>query len=159
MDINRIMPPVTWSRHNIFVQSHVDDLAEGIALAAEKGRPSEIYLLGGEQITMEEAMSVWKSTPGGLRFHFWLPTGLLKAMFWPLKPLQRFIGLPAFTSRETVLSTEMNYNFSSDKARRELGWAPRTARQAWLDTMAAERELITRRNGGGLVSRLRPLSD
>jgi len=108
---------------------------------------------------MQEVMSVWESTPGRFRFRLWAPTSLAKALFWPLEPLQRWIGLPAFISRESVASTGISYHYSSEKAKRELGWSPRSARQAWLETLEAERKLKARRNGGGLVSRLRLLDD
>jgi nucleoside-diphosphate-sugar epimerase len=157
--INGVMPPMSWARRNTYVHSHVDDLAEGIALAAEKGRPGETYLLGGDRISMEEALSIWNTVPGGIRSRFWVPTRLAKTLFWSLEPLQRMIGLPAFMSRETAVSAGLNYNFSSEKAKRELGWAPRPARQTWLDTLEAERRLKARRNGAGLVARLRPLDD
>jgi nucleoside-diphosphate-sugar epimerase len=159
MYVNGIKPPMGWARHNIYVHSHVDDQGEGIALAAEKGRPGETYILGGDPISMEEAMNLWLSTPGGIRFLFWLPTGLVKVLFWTLEPFQRWTGLPAFISRETAISAGINYNFSSEKAKRELGWSPRSARQTWLETMEGERQLKARRNGGGLLARLRPLDD
>jgi nucleoside-diphosphate-sugar epimerase len=159
MYVNGIKPPIGWARNKVYVHSHVEDQGEGIALAAEKGRPGETYILGGDQITMEEAMKLWLSTPGGIRFITWLPTGVAKVLFWPLEPFQRWMGLPAFISRETAVAAGVNYNFSSEKARRELGWAPRPARQTWLETMEAERQLKMQRNGGGLVSRLRPLND
>ncbi len=157
--VNGIMPPMGWARRNTYVHSHGDDLAEGIALAAEKGKPGETYLLGGDRITMEQALSLWDTTPGGLRFRFWAPTPLARAMFWTLELLQRLIGLPAFISRETAVSAGLNYNFSSEKAHRELGWSPRPARQVWPEIMRAERQLRAQRNGGGLVARLKPLDD
>jgi nucleoside-diphosphate-sugar epimerase len=157
--VNGILPPMCWGRHNVFSHSHVDDLAEGIALAAEAGRPGETYHLSGGTITMQEVMSVWDSTPGGFRFRLWAPTGLAKALFWPLEPLQRWIGLPAFISREAVASTAINYDYSSEKAIRELGWSPRSARQTWLETMEAECKLKAQRNCSGFVARLRPLED
>lgn len=157
--VNRIMPPISWAREAIFTHAHVEDTAEGIALAAEKGRPGEMYLLAGERITMGEAMAMWCETPGGSRFRLWVPIWLASLMFWPLEPLQRWVGLPAFISRETATGARIDYCFSSEKAKRELGWAPRPARQGWMETMQAERQLQARRNGGGLVSRLNPLDD
>jgi nucleoside-diphosphate-sugar epimerase len=157
--VNGILPPMCWGQHNVFSHSHVDDLAEGIALAAETGRPSETYLLSGDLITMQEVMMAWDSTPGGLRFRLWVPTVLVKILFWPLEPLQRWIGLPAFMSRDAASSSGINYNYSSEKAKRELGWAPRPARQTWLETMEAEHKLKAQRNGARLVARLRPLDD
>jgi dihydroflavonol-4-reductase len=159
MYVNGIMPPMGWARHNTYVHSHVDDQAEGIALAAEKGRPGEIYLLGGDRITMEEAMSLWFATPGGMRSWLWAPTAVARVMFWTLEPLQRLIGLPAFMSRETAVAAGLNYNYSSEKAKRELGWAPRPARQVWPEIMKVERRLKEQRMGEGLIARLHPRDD
>jgi dihydroflavonol-4-reductase len=47
--VNGVMPPVGWSPNTIFCCVVLNDLAEGIALAAEKGRLGEMYLLCGER--------------------------------------------------------------------------------------------------------------
>ncbi len=159
MYISGIMPPMGWGRDTIFRHSHVDDLAEGIALSAEKGRVGEIYFLGGDIIRMGEVISLWHQFPGGLKFQVFIPNWLAYIMFAALEPLQRLAGMPAVISRETVLAAETHYNYSDQKARRELGWNPRPVRQVWQDTFARERELKQKRKKRDLVSLLMPLDE
>jgi hypothetical protein len=56
-----------------------------------------------------------------------------------VEPVLRLVGVPAFISREVVTSSYVSFQYSSEKAKRELGWQPRSGKQAWLDTLRAER--------------------
>jgi hypothetical protein len=69
------------------------------------------------------------------------------------------VGLPAFISRETARGGGISIAYSNAKARRELGWEPRSARAMWLKTMDGELASLRRRRaaGQGLLARLRPL--
>jgi dihydroflavonol-4-reductase len=157
--INRIMPPTAFggdSRHS-FV--YVEDLARAIGLVAEHGRLGEDYLLCGDAITIREHFSYWADRPGGFRSSLWLPADLMALSFWPLERLQRLVGLPAFLSRETAISSKLSLNYSSAKAQRELGWSYRGARQMWLDAIDGELALLAQRKQRDLVARLRPLDE
>jgi len=155
--LNRMMPPVCWSPGSMFSLVHVDDLAEGIALAAEKGRIGETYLLTGEPRSFSEHLGYWAVKPGAYRIRFWIPAGLMEALFWPLEPLQRMAGLPAFMSRETVRGGTTNFNYSSEKAKRELGWKHRSAQEMWFNTIDGELELMNKRKKRTLTSLLNPI--
>ncbi len=155
--INRWMPPVGWSPGTVFCCVDVKDLAEGIALAAEKGRIGETYFLNGEPKTFRESLEYWRKRPGGYRPVAWLPAGLASVLFAPLEPLQRMLGLPAFISRETVRAAATNWHYSGEKAKRELGWSHRTAEEMWLSALDGERRLLERRKGQSWVERLKPL--
>ena len=155
--LNHVMPPLCWSPESRFSLVDVDDLAEGVALAAERGRLGELYALSGESLAFREHIALWALRPGGFRPLAWVPAGLAAALFAPLEPIQRALGLPAFISRETAWGGGMSYCYSNAKARRELGWAPRPARAMWLKAMDGELALLARRRQRGLVARLRPL--
>jgi dihydroflavonol-4-reductase len=155
--LNRLMPPVCWSPGSVFCCVDVNDLAEGIALAAEKGRTGEMYFLNGEPKSFRDHLGFWARRPGAFRPVVWLPAGLAAALFWPLEPLQRMLGLPAFISRETVRGGATNWNYSAEKAKRELGWSHRRAEEMWLGTLDGELRLLERRKGQSWVKRLEPL--
>jgi dihydroflavonol-4-reductase len=157
--LNGWLPPVAWSPEVIFSHVEVGDVAVGIALAAEKGLAGETYLLCGEAQTRAEMFKIWESQSGAAKGRVWLPVGLTANLFWLLEPLQRASGLPAFLSRETVLSGAFNRNFSSAKACRELGWTYRSAKQMWLEAIATEQELMRKRLKRDLVSKLKPLPE
>ena len=155
--INGLMPPMGWAKDCIFVHASVEDTAEGIALAAENGRAGESYFVCGDTTTMGEVMALWSTTPGHFKVRLWLPTSLAQIMFAPLEPLQRLIGIPAFISRETVRIAAINYHYSNEKAKHELGWQPKPVRELWLETMQRERELKARRRKRDLKSLMMPL--
>lgn len=157
--LNGLMTPFGYSPEMGISPVHVDDVGEGIALVAEKGRIGETYLLAGDSITLREIMETWNRYPGGLKVRFYIPRWLAAAMFAPLEPLQRLIGLPAFASRETVASSGASYIFSSAKAQRELGWTYRPVQEMWRDIFAGERALLASRRKRDLVSRLNPVAD
>lgn len=155
--VNRVMPPLPWSPDALSALVHVDDLAEGLALAADRGRLGEIYFFCSEVRTLRENLAYWRQHPGAFWPRVWLPAKLVRLLFAPLEPLQRSLGLPAFISRETVVTLSMNWCYGSAKARQELGWAPRSAEALWCATMDGEIELLARRKGQNLIERLKPL--
>jgi nucleoside-diphosphate-sugar epimerase len=155
--INRILPPMGWSPKTIHGNVDVNDLAEGIALAAENGRLGETYFLSGECRSFREHLNYWSKRPGAFRPLVWLPANLAALFFAPLEPLQRILGLPAFMSRETVVGSSTNWNYSSNKAKRELGWTHRSAEAMWNATIDGELDLLTKRKGQSLIQRLKPL--
>jgi nucleoside-diphosphate-sugar epimerase len=155
--VNRVMPPIAWSPNTMHALVYRDDVAEGIALAAEKGRIDEMYFLSGEVRSFREHLDFWTRKPGAFRPLIWLPARLAGLLFAPLEPLQRVLGLPAFISRETVLAASMNLYYSNEKAKRELGWSPRSAEAMWFATIDGEQELLPRRKGQSLIQRLKPL--
>ena len=156
--LNRLMPPCAWGPEMIHSHVHVDDVAEGIALAAEKGRIGESYLLAGEPTRQRDMVQLWMMRPGRMKIRFYIPDWLAKVFFAPMEPVQRAVGLPAFISRETV-SASMNLNYSSAKAQRELGWVHRPAREMWLDIIDQELVLLANRTKRDVVSRLRPVEE
>ena len=155
--LNHLLPPMGWSPNAIHALVYREDLAEGIALAAEKGRIGEMYFLSGEARSFREHFNYWTKRPGAFRPLVWLPAGLAALTFAPLEPVQRLLGLPAFISRETVLAAATNLYYSSEKAKRELGWSHRSAEAMWSATIDGELELLSRRKGQNLIQRLKPL--
>jgi dihydroflavonol-4-reductase len=157
--LNRLLPPFAWSPSTRQAVVDVRDLAEGIALAAEKGRVGETYFFCGQTLTLRQILTLWRERPGGWLPPLWLPPGLAAALFAPLEPLERALGLPAFLSRETVRAASAQLDYSSAKAQRELGWQHREPRQMWLEVLDRERELLAQRRerGQSWRERLRPL--
>lgn len=154
--LNHMMTPYAWAPDSIQSLVHVQDAAEGIALAAEKGRIGETYLLAGEPTSQREVLRIWMTRPGGLKVRFYIPTWLAKMLVAPMEPFEKRLGMPTPISRETVSSTSVSNASSSAKAVRELGWTYRTAEKMWADTIDDEVELLANRKQRDLVSRLKP---
>ena len=156
MYLNHLMAPYGWAPDAISSLVHVNDVGKGIALAAEKGRIGETYILAGEPTSMREMVEIWNSKPGGFKINSYMPTWLAKVVFAPIEPLERLGGLPAVVSVETVRAS-VSMNYSSEKAKRELGWTHLPAREMWPEIIDQELELLAGRKKRDLVSRLKPV--
>jgi nucleoside-diphosphate-sugar epimerase len=154
--LNHLLMPYSWAPDIISSLVHVNDVAKGIALAAEKGQIGETYILAGEPTSRREMVDIWMTKPGGFKVGVYFPDWLVKVLFAPVEPFERLGGLPAAVSRETV-SASVSMNYSSEKAKRELGWTHLPAKEMWLGIIDRELELLAGRKKRDLVSRLNPV--
>jgi len=118
--------------------SHVEDIAGGIVLALDKGRPGEAYILSGPVTTVREAIGVVADVSGRKPPKRALPTGLMKALV-PIGPLVgKLMGQPP-NLRELISSADgVTFWASYDKAQAELGYEPRGLEQGLRATLEAE---------------------
>jgi dihydroflavonol-4-reductase len=115
---------------------HVDDVAEGHFLALEQGTIGERYILGGQDVSLQQMLSDIAAMTGRRAPALQLPR-------WPLYPLARLMeALARRSGREPFItvdgldmSRERMY-FSSDKARRELGYEARAYQHGLQDALA-----------------------
>ena len=154
--LNGLMAPFGWTPDMINSSVHVDDVSAGIALAAEKGRLGESYLLAGDPTTLREVFGAWMTRPGGMAIRFYVPQWLAAALLAPIGPVLRWAGLPAFLSHETVTAS-VSLDLSSAKAARELGWTHRATREMWPAIVDEEVALLAARTKRDIVSRLNPV--
>lgn len=141
------LPPVAWGADSVFAMVDVHALADGICRAAERAPMGEDYFLCGQPQTIRQMLGHWARHEGGIAPLLWLPGWLMKLQLGPLEPLQRWAGLPAFLSREAVSSGLCHLNYSSAKARRDLGWSPPDPTPMWDRIIEEERRLLAQRRG------------
>jgi dihydroflavonol-4-reductase len=99
----------------------VDDVAEGIVLAYDKGQVGESYLLGGQLGTMDDLYDATAEALGKKPPKMAMPVGMAKASA-PLGPvIGPLMGFPP-NMRELVKTSDVTITFRDDKARRELGY-------------------------------------
>jgi len=113
----------------------VRDVAEGHILAGLKGRSGEGYILSGEQISIPNLFSLLENITGikapGFMVPSWLArtAGILATPYYLLsktKPLFTAYSIDVLNSNSIV---------SSEKARRELGFSPRSIRDSLIGTL------------------------
>jgi dihydroflavonol-4-reductase len=119
---------------------HVDDVAAGHLQALEKGKTGESYILGGEDVRLKDMLGIIAPLVGRKAPRVQLPRG-------PLYPLAAVAEFSArFTGKEPMLTVDaLNMSkyhmfFSSEKARRELGFSTRPYARALEDAVAWFRE-------------------
>ena len=123
--------------------THVEDIAAGILLALDKGRPGETYVISGPATTMREAIETRRRRrPAARRPKRAIPTPLMKAMT-PIGPLVgKMMGQPP-NLRELISSADgVTFWASYEKANRELGYAPRGLEEGLRQTLEAEGERL-----------------
>ena len=110
---------------------HVDDVATGHLLAYEKGAVGESYILGGENRTLqwilETVAELTGQRPPLIRLPHWFVTPI--AHIWEGVTRLRGRGEPMLTVDSVRMARKLMY-FSSEKARRDLGYTPRPGVEA-----------------------------
>ncbi len=114
---------------------HVDDVAEGHALALERGVIGEKYILGGEDMSLRDIFAAAAAAAGRRPPRIALPIGPLLPIAMLCEALARF-GIEPVVTRDTLAMARKKMFFSSGKARRELGYAARPAVEAIADAVA-----------------------
>jgi dihydroflavonol-4-reductase len=115
---------------------YVDDLADGIVLALDKGRVGEAYILGGEEATMRELVTTVAELSGRKPPTRALPTPLIKAGI-PIGPVVgKLMGFPPNLAELVRTSDGVRIRMTDAKARSELGYAPRGLREGLQKTLA-----------------------
>ena len=112
---------------NVTDTAHVDNVVEGLLLAAESGRPGESYFItDGERVTFREFVTAMLETQGveppdrSLPLWTAAPMARICEAVWKLLPLK---GDPPMTTfRSWLLTQECTIDIS--KARSELDYSP-----------------------------------
>lgn len=116
---------------------HVDDVADGHLLAYERGRRGERYILGGENLTLEQILAEVAGVSGRRAPRVRLPHAAVMPLAWISELLAhlRLLKTPLATV-DGVRMARKHMFFSSDKAREELGYEWGSAAGAIADAVA-----------------------
>ncbi len=113
-----------------FNRVDVLDVVRGALLAEEKGRAGESYILGGRQYTLPEVAAICEAISGRPSPRMRVPIPVARA-FLPVVELgSRALGLRAPYNEEDLAQLAGNRDIRSDKAARELGYAPQPIDEA-----------------------------
>ncbi|MGA8399507.1 MAG: hopanoid-associated sugar epimerase [Stellaceae bacterium] len=115
---------------------HVDDVAAGELLAAERGGIGERYILGGENLPLAEILAEVARAAGRRPPAIKLPYAVVLPIAAGAEMMARLTGREPFTTLDGVRMSRKKMYFSSAKAMRELGYAPRPAILAIADAVA-----------------------
>lgn len=113
---------------------HVEDAAEGIVLAAEKGRLGESYILAGPAIPLGEMVDFWANLLGRRAPALRIPGAALRPLAPVMGAASNIAPIPATFSEEATRILGVTYMARSDKARAELGWKTRPLQTGMIET-------------------------
>ena len=115
---------------------HVDDVAEGHALALERGRIGERYILGGENMPLKDILTLVVSVAGQRPPSIRLPEAVIWPIAFAMEHFARVTGIPPLMTRDHLKMARKKMYYSSRKAIEELGFQPRPVRGAVEDAVA-----------------------
>ncbi len=115
---------------------HVDDVAEGHVLALERGRVGECYILGGEDMGMQDLLATVAEVAGRKPPRVKLPHAALYPLALASEGLAKLAGIEPIVTRDILAMAKKKMFFSSAKAQAELGYSFRPAREAIADAVA-----------------------
>jgi dihydroflavonol-4-reductase len=122
-----------------FILNLVDvrDVAHGMVLAARDGRAGDRYILGGDNISFKQLAAMLEELTGKRAIKFWIPGQIGYAAGIVSEWLATHVTgkEPTATTEGVRLALRSAY-LDTSKARKELGYAPRSLRQALADAVA-----------------------
>jgi dihydroflavonol-4-reductase len=136
----RIVVEAANGRMPAFVDSglnlvHVDDVAEGHILAAQKGRIGERYILGGEDVSLAAMLGEIARIVGRKPPTLSLPVGPLFPLAALAEGVAWITGREPFLTRDSLRMSRHHMFYSSAKATAELGYRARPYPQALEDAV------------------------
>jgi len=102
----------------------VEDVAEGHLLAAEHGRPGERYLLGGQNMTLEEILAELARITGRRAPRMRIPHAVALAAAYMDTAASRILGREPHIPIEGVKIARHRMFVNTEKAGKELGFRP-----------------------------------
>jgi dihydroflavonol-4-reductase len=114
---------------------HVDDVAHGHLLALDKGRIGENYILGGQDVPLEKMLGDIAFLSGRRAPTIKLPRGPLFPLAWGAEAVARLTGKEPFLTADALRMSRYRMFFSSEKAKRELGYHARPYHDAIKDAL------------------------
>jgi dihydroflavonol-4-reductase len=119
---------------------HVDDVAAGHLLAYERGRVGERYILGGQDMTLREILTLISALVGRKAPRVRLPYGAVLPIAYLAEAYAKLSGRTGRITLEGVRMSRKLMYFSSAKATRELGYEWRPPVRAFEDAIRWFRE-------------------
>ena len=117
--------PKVGNRPKLTPLIHVDDAVQGLLLAAEKGRPGQIYLITNRQSEpFDKIRSIIQEALGVRRIPLYVPEWAILTMASISEKIIALLGKAPPVTRKNIESTLADRVFSIEKAQRELGFYP-----------------------------------
>jgi dihydroflavonol-4-reductase len=137
----RILVEAANGRMPAFVDSglnlvHVDDVALGHVLAAEKGRVGERYILGGQDASLAQLLADIAALLGRKPPTIELPRGPIYPLAWLAERWAGITGREPFLTLDSLRMAKHRMFYTSAKAERELGYKARPYGEALRDALA-----------------------
>ena len=126
-----------------FCWAHVEDVARAHILALDRGRVGESYIVAGPPHSMIEALQIAERLTGIKAPSLHPPPAVMKAASALMGVVGAVVSLPPELTAEGLrVLAGVTYLGSNAKARRELGYDPRSLEDGLRGTLAHEMHLL-----------------
>jgi dihydroflavonol-4-reductase len=119
---------------------HVDDVAAGHLLAAERGVVGERYVLGGQDVSLQQFLAGIAARTGRKAPTLRLPRAPLYPLAWAAEAVARVTGKEPMLTADGLTMARARMYFSSARAERVLGYTARPYGEAIDDALHWFRE-------------------
>ncbi len=133
-------PGIPGDGEKLWTYSYVNDVVDGHVLAMQKGRVGQSYILGGENISLNEFVGIaGKHLKRKVKKrHISLRTLLITALIF--EQIAKLTGKPPMITRNTAASLKHHWAYSTQKAVSDLGYTITPFEEAIEETVAWLRE-------------------
>lgn len=138
--LRRKLPMLT--QGTAYAWGYIDDIAQAHLLAMEKGKAGENYFICGPTHTLIDAMKLAERITGVPLPKMVAPPGMINAMASLTGLVDGRLNLPPLYTKEFLRVTTATYLAKNDKAKRKLGWNPRSIEEGFPPTLKWEREQL-----------------
>ena len=115
---------------------HVDDVARGHLLVHDRGRTGRSYILGGENLSLRQILAELASVTGLPTPRLRLPHAVSLAAGMVSETIEgRLLRRPPHVPWEAARMSATRMAFDDSRARTELGYSSRPARDALTDAV------------------------
>jgi dihydroflavonol-4-reductase len=115
---------------------HVDDVAAGHVAALERGRIGELYILGGENVTLARMLGEIARLAGRRPPRLRIPRTAIFPIAVAAETIARFTKREPFVTLDGLRMAKHHMVFASTKAERELGYRARPFIEGLADSIA-----------------------
>ena len=113
----------------------VQDVAAAHIAAAERGKPGERYIVGGENLSGKAMNQLVRNVSSARPVHMWSPRWALMLTAIVVEFLSKLVGIRAWITKSEVVEVAHRYAYySTDKLRSELGVEPKDGRAVFEET-------------------------
>jgi nucleoside-diphosphate-sugar epimerase len=130
-------------QRSAFCFAHVDDVARGHILAMEKGKPGKTYIIAGERCSVIDLFKLAEQITR-------IPGPRLQPAPWMMRlgaalmqPIEALFPVPELMSAENLrVQAGVTYLGTNEKAKRELGYTPRSIENGLRETLMYEMQRL-----------------
>jgi nucleoside-diphosphate-sugar epimerase len=130
-------------KRTTFTWAYVEDIARAHILAMDKGKVGETYIIAGPTHQVTEVLDIAEAITGIPAPHRTASPAMMKTMSAIMRVVEKVIPVPQTYSSEVLrINAGVTLIGSNAKAKRDLGYDPRSLQEGLIPTLHYEMQLL-----------------